>query len=76
MTAFSPTDVAQQLGSGLLSFPVTHFTPDLSFDETAYRENIAWLGQLRRRRGCSPPVAPESSSPCTSRRSSRSSRPR
>ena len=43
MTAFSPTDVAQQLGSGLLSFPVTHFTPDLAFDETAYRENIAWL---------------------------------
>ena len=43
MTAFSPTDVAQQLGSGLLSFPVTHFTADLAFDETAYRENIAWL---------------------------------
>ena len=43
MTAFSPTDVAQQLGSGLLSFPVTHFTADQSFDETAYRENIAWL---------------------------------
>jgi 5-dehydro-4-deoxyglucarate dehydratase len=43
VTAFSPADVAQQLGSGLLSFPVTHFAPDLSFDETAYRENIAWL---------------------------------
>ena len=43
MTAFSPTDVAQQLGSGLLSFPVTHFAADQSFDETAYRENIAWL---------------------------------
>jgi 5-dehydro-4-deoxyglucarate dehydratase len=43
VTAFSPTDVAQQLGSGLLSFPVTHFTSDLAFDETAYRENIAWL---------------------------------
>ena len=43
MTAFSPTDVAQQLGSGLLSFPVTHFAADHAFDETAYRENIAWL---------------------------------
>ena len=43
MTAFSPTDVAQQLGSGLLSFPVTHFAADHSFDETAYRRNIAWL---------------------------------
>ena len=43
MTAFSPTDVAQQLGSGLLSFPVTHFAADQSFDETAYRQNIAWL---------------------------------
>lgn len=43
MTAFSPTDVAQQLGSGLLSFPVTHFAADHSFDETAYRQNIAWL---------------------------------
>jgi 5-dehydro-4-deoxyglucarate dehydratase len=43
VTAFSPTDVAQQLGSGLLSFPVTHFAADHSFDETAYRQNIAWL---------------------------------
>jgi len=43
VTAFSPTDVALQLGSGLLSFPVTHFAADLSFDESAYRENIAWL---------------------------------
>ena len=45
MTAFSPTEVAPQLGSGLLSFPVTHFTDDLRFDETAYRQNIAWLAQ-------------------------------
>ena len=45
MTAFSPADVAEKLGSGLLSFPVTHFTPDLEFDESAYRTNIAWLAQ-------------------------------
>jgi 5-dehydro-4-deoxyglucarate dehydratase len=43
MTAFTPHEVARQLGSGLLSFPVTHFTADLQFDETAYRENLAWL---------------------------------
>ena len=29
VTAFTPTDVARQLGSGLLSFPVTHFAADL-----------------------------------------------
>ncbi len=45
MSAFSPQEVASQLGSGLLSFPVTHFTDDLRFDETAYRQNIAWLAQ-------------------------------
>jgi 5-dehydro-4-deoxyglucarate dehydratase len=33
--------MAQALGSGLLSFPVTHFRPgDLSFDEAAYRDNL------------------------------------
>ena len=30
MTEYSPTDLAAQLKSGLLSFPVTHFTDDLS----------------------------------------------
>jgi 5-dehydro-4-deoxyglucarate dehydratase len=45
MTAFTPADVAEKLGSGLLSFPVTHFTQDLEFDESAYRANIAWLAQ-------------------------------
>ena len=43
MTDYTPSDVARQLGSGLLSFPVTHFAADQSFDETAYRQNIAWL---------------------------------
>ena len=45
MTAFTPQDVAAKLGSGLLSFPVTHFADDLSFDESAYRANIGWLAQ-------------------------------
>ena len=35
MTDYSPTDLAAQLKSGLLSFPVTHFQSDLSFDERA-----------------------------------------
>jgi 5-dehydro-4-deoxyglucarate dehydratase len=45
MPAYTPDEVAERLGSGLLSFPVTHFTPDLEFDEAAYRANIEWLGQ-------------------------------
>lgn len=40
---FTPTEVAHKLGSGLLSFPVTHFHADHSFDEERYREHIAWL---------------------------------
>ncbi|SDJ68695.1 5-dehydro-4-deoxyglucarate dehydratase [Actinopolyspora mzabensis] len=43
MPHLSPTEVARRLASGLLSFPVTHFRQDLSFDESAYRENIRWL---------------------------------
>jgi 5-dehydro-4-deoxyglucarate dehydratase len=39
---YAPQDLATQLGSGLLSFPVTHTSPDLSFDEPAYREHIEW----------------------------------
>ena len=42
MTAFSPTYLAKQLGSGLLSFPVTHFDGDLRVDEARYREHLAW----------------------------------
>jgi 5-dehydro-4-deoxyglucarate dehydratase len=45
MSAFTPTEVAEKLGGGLLSFPVTHFTSDLQFDETAYRTNIGWLAE-------------------------------
>ncbi|EJL35197.1 5-dehydro-4-deoxyglucarate dehydratase [Novosphingobium sp. AP12] len=39
----SPQEMAAQIGSGLLSFPVTHFDADLAFDEGAYREHLAWL---------------------------------
>ncbi|ASU79905.1 hypothetical protein CDG81_18385 [Actinopolyspora erythraea] len=44
MPHLSPPEVARRLASGLLSFPVTHFRQDLSLDESAYRENIRWLG--------------------------------
>jgi 5-dehydro-4-deoxyglucarate dehydratase len=45
MAHTSPEAVARTLGSGLLSFPVTHFRADFSFDEDAYRKNIAHLGR-------------------------------
>src|SRR5690606_7809459 len=45
VTYTSPTELAARIGSGLLSFPVPHFREaDLSFDEDAYRDNIAHLG--------------------------------
>jgi 5-dehydro-4-deoxyglucarate dehydratase len=45
VTEYSPTDLATQLKSGLLSFPVTHFAEDLEFDESAYRKHLAWLAE-------------------------------
>ncbi|HEX8580635.1 MAG TPA: 5-dehydro-4-deoxyglucarate dehydratase [Allosphingosinicella sp.] len=39
----SPDEMARTIGSGLLSFPVTHFRADLSFDEDSYRAHCAWL---------------------------------
>ena len=45
MTRRTPSDIAHQLGSGLLSFPVKHFAEDFSFDEKAYRNNLDWLNQ-------------------------------
>ncbi|MEV0994048.1 5-dehydro-4-deoxyglucarate dehydratase [Nonomuraea sp. NPDC050202] len=43
MPHYSPQELATQLKSGLLSFPVTHFTQDLEFDEAGYRDHLAWL---------------------------------
>jgi 5-dehydro-4-deoxyglucarate dehydratase len=39
----SPSELAKKIGEGLLSFPVTHFTKELHFDEGPYREHISWL---------------------------------
>ena len=43
MTTMSPTEMAQRLGGGLLSFPVTHFDADGAFVEDAYRKHCAWM---------------------------------
>lgn len=43
MSAMTPKEMAQQIGSGLLSFPVTPFHADHTFDETRYRSNLDWL---------------------------------
>ncbi|MGW0683757.1 5-dehydro-4-deoxyglucarate dehydratase [Streptomyces sp. NPDC002754] len=49
MTAYTPADLGRRLGSGLLSFPVTHFRGEdhpasFDFDEDAYREHVGRLG--------------------------------
>src|SRR5260370_23998410 len=45
MTKMSPDELAKKIGSGLLSFPVTHFTNAYAFDEGPYREHLDWLLQ-------------------------------
>jgi len=39
----SPQEMAARIGSGLLSFPVTHFDSEFRFDEAPYRAHCAWL---------------------------------
>jgi 5-dehydro-4-deoxyglucarate dehydratase len=43
MATMAPEELAKKIGSGLLSFPVTHFTEGLDFTEGPYREHIEWL---------------------------------
>ncbi|WP_166874708.1 5-dehydro-4-deoxyglucarate dehydratase [Salinibacterium sp. ZJ450] len=43
MAKFSAQELPAALGNGLLSFPVTHFTADLSFDEKAFRAHVEYL---------------------------------
>lgn len=43
MTRISAQELAHTLGTGLLSFPVTHFNADFSFNDEAYRANVQWL---------------------------------
>jgi 5-dehydro-4-deoxyglucarate dehydratase len=43
MSKMTPKEMAKHIGGGLLSFPVTPFKSDYSFDEAQYRANIDWL---------------------------------
>jgi 5-dehydro-4-deoxyglucarate dehydratase len=43
MSKMTPREMAQHIGGGLLSFPVTPFKADHSFDEATYRSNMDWL---------------------------------
>ncbi|WP_315838145.1 5-dehydro-4-deoxyglucarate dehydratase [Bradyrhizobium prioriisuperbiae] len=43
MSKMTPKEMAKQIGEGLLSFPVTPFNADYSFNETQYRSNMDWL---------------------------------
>ena len=39
----SPAEMAKGIGAGLLSFPVTHFSPQLEWEAKPYQAHIAWL---------------------------------
>ena len=41
----TPQELAKTVGSGLLSFPVTHFHADGTFHEDSYRSHLTWLKQ-------------------------------
>jgi 5-dehydro-4-deoxyglucarate dehydratase len=43
MSRMTPNEMARLIGAGLLSFPVTPFKADFTFDETQYRANLDWL---------------------------------
>lgn len=43
MAVMTPSEMAQTIGKGLLSFPVTHFDAENRFDEKPYREHCAWM---------------------------------
>ena len=43
MSKMTPQEMASKIRSGLLSFPVTPFKADFSFDEATYRSNMDWL---------------------------------
>ena len=41
--ALKPSDMAARIGTGLLSFPVTHFNSSDQLDAASYRKHVAWL---------------------------------
>lgn len=43
MSDFSPAELRDSLGNGLLSFPVSHFDQDLQIDTAGFAEHVEWL---------------------------------
>src|SRR3954452_5946862 len=43
MTKMTPKEMAQTIGNGLLSFPVTPFDAANKFDAARYRSHLDWL---------------------------------
>jgi 5-dehydro-4-deoxyglucarate dehydratase len=43
MSRMTPKEMASAISKGLLSFPVTPFNADFSFNEAQYRSNMDWL---------------------------------
>ena len=43
MAQFTPTQMAAEIGKGLLSFPITHMTADHQFDEAPFRDHLQWI---------------------------------
>lgn len=43
----TPVQLKARLGSGLLSFPVTHFDAEGRFAPDSYREHVAWLASYK-----------------------------
>lgn len=41
----NPDSLKAALGAGLLSFPVTHFTADLTLDLDSYANHVGWLSE-------------------------------
>lgn len=46
MANFTPAELQTQLGTGLLSFPVTHFDGNLAVDEAAFRDHVTWMASF------------------------------
>lgn len=42
MANYTPAELTARLKDGLLSFPATAFTADGEFDESTYRDHVAW----------------------------------
>ena len=43
MAQFAPQPMAEAIARDLLSFPITHLTDDLAFDEPRFREHLEWI---------------------------------